>query len=413
MKNGWTGGQYSLYRAIFGSYLFFHFAGLLPWSRELFSSQGVLPKASDSPLIHLFPNILGVLDGPSFVQSLVVLAAVLSVVFAVGYHDRVASLGLWYLGACFLGRNPLIANPALPYIGWLLLAHAFLPSAPFGSWAARGRIDPRGAWTMPNSIYLCAWILMALGYTYSGCVKLDSPSWVDGTALRRVLENPLARPGFLRMWLLSWPPIILRAGTWGGLGLELLFAPLALFRRMRPWIWCAMVALHLGLFALVSFPDLTAGMIILHLFTFNPSWISGEVAGRGEELFYDGYCGLCHDAVRFVLAEDSTGKTFRFTPLQGETFAARVPAERRAGLPDSIVVLTDDGSLLVRSAAFLHILRRLGGGWAVMASVLGVIPRGLRDLAYDLVARIRYRVFGRRDDVCPIVPPDLRARFDP
>jgi predicted DCC family thiol-disulfide oxidoreductase YuxK len=48
-----------------------------------------------------------------------------------------------------------------------------------------------------------------------------------------------------------------------------------------------------------------------------------------------------------------------------------------------------------------------------MAAFMAVIPRLLRDVVYDLVARIRYRVFGRRDDLCPVVPPDLRARFDP
>src|SRR5208282_2216789 len=111
------------------------------------------------------------------------------------------------------------------------------------------------------------------------------------------------------------PPAILRAFTWGALALELLFAPLALFRRIRPWIWCAMVSLHVGLFALVSFPDLTAGMIILHLFTFNPSWVPVADARRTEELFYDGYCGLCHRAVRFILAEDTTGTAFRFAAL--------------------------------------------------------------------------------------------------
>jgi predicted DCC family thiol-disulfide oxidoreductase YuxK len=139
----------------------------------------------------------------------------------------------------------------------------------------------------------------------------------------------------------------------------------------------------------------------------------GQETQGAEYLFYDGHCGLCHRAVKFVLKHDRSGRTFRFAPLQGATFAARVAMERRAGLPDSVVVQTRDGALLVRSNAFLHILRRLGGGWAVLAALLGVIPRGLRDLVYDLVARIRYRVFGRRDDVCPIVPPELRARFDP
>ncbi|HXN28797.1 MAG TPA: DCC1-like thiol-disulfide oxidoreductase family protein [Candidatus Acidoferrales bacterium] len=266
---------------------------------------------------------------------------------------------------------------------------------------------------MTQSIFLSAWILMALGYSYSGVMKLNSPSWVDGTALARVLENPLARPGFLRIWLRSFPPDVLRVFTWGALALELLFAPLALFRRVRPWIWCAMVSLHLGLFALVSFPDLTAGMIILHLFTFNPSWVPVVGLGRTEELFYDGHCGLCQRAVRFILAEDTSGTAFRFAPLQGETFLARVAEEPREGLPDSVVVLQPNGELLLRSTAFLHIFRRLGGGWRVLAAVLSVLPRGLRDFVYDFVARIRYRVFGRREDLCPIVPAELRARFDP
>ena len=132
-----------------------------------------------------------------------------------------------------------------------------------------------------------------------------------------------------------------------------------------------------------------------------------------ELLFYDGHCGLCHRAVKFVLKHDRSGKAFRFAPLQGSTFQSRVFPEQRAALPDSIVVLTDTGSLLVRSDAFIHILRRLGGGWRFLAGIVDVIPRSLRDLAYDFIARVRYRVFGKRDDLCPIVPADLRARFDP
>jgi predicted DCC family thiol-disulfide oxidoreductase YuxK len=132
-----------------------------------------------------------------------------------------------------------------------------------------------------------------------------------------------------------------------------------------------------------------------------------------EILFYDGHCGLCHRAVKFVLKHDRTGEAFRFAPLQGESFGALVPAAEREALPDSIVVRTTEGALLVRSAAFLHILRRLGWGWRVLAAILAVVPRVLRDAAYDFVARVRYRIFGRRDDVCPLVPAELRKRFEP
>lgn len=130
-------------------------------------------------------------------------------------------------------------------------------------------------------------------------------------------------------------------------------------------------------------------------------------------LFYDGHCALCHRSVKFVLKHDRSGKLFRFAPLQGATFETCVPAEKRAGIPDSVIVLTNEGELLTRSNAFLHVLRRLGGGWRIMAGALGVIPRPLRDAAYDFIARVRYRVFGKREDSCPVIAPDLRARFDP
>jgi predicted DCC family thiol-disulfide oxidoreductase YuxK len=131
-----------------------------------------------------------------------------------------------------------------------------------------------------------------------------------------------------------------------------------------------------------------------------------------DMLFYDGYCGLCHRTVQFVLREDREGKAFRFAPLQGETFKKSISSTVRETLPDSVVVRDADGNLYVRSEAFLRILRRLGGGWKVLAAVLRVVPRGLRDVVYDFVARLRFRIFGRREDLCPVMPAELRARFD-
>jgi predicted DCC family thiol-disulfide oxidoreductase YuxK len=139
----------------------------------------------------------------------------------------------------------------------------------------------------------------------------------------------------------------------------------------------------------------------------------GESAPGPELLFYDGACGLCHRSVRFVAAADRSG-LFRFAPLAGETFRAAVGPERRAGLPDSIVVRrADDGALLVRSDAVLHVLHRLGGGWRALAALLRLAPRPLRDAAYDFVARRRARWFAPPADACPVVPPHLRARFAP
>jgi predicted DCC family thiol-disulfide oxidoreductase YuxK len=131
-----------------------------------------------------------------------------------------------------------------------------------------------------------------------------------------------------------------------------------------------------------------------------------------DHVFYDGECGFCHESVRFLAGRDRGG-AFRYAPLGGPTFLARVPAQRRAALPDSLVVHCADGRLLVRSDAALHCLHRLGGGWRAFAAVVRAVPRGLRDAGYDAFARSRRRWFARPGDACPIPSGALRARLDP
>ena len=411
-RDAFTGGQYSLFRVFLGVYLLVHFAMLLPWGAELFSNEGVLPDAALSPVLYAFPNVLALSDGPAFVTALLAIGVVASALLALGWRDRLAALVLWYLWASLFGRNPLISNPGLPYVGLLLVVHALLPSAAYGSLAARGRVDPAGDWRMDRRLFAVVWVLMAVGYTYSGATKLVSPSWVDGTAIARVLENPLARPGGLNDLILALPEGALKLLTWGALGIELLFAPLALVRRLRPWLHVSMLAMHLSLIALIDFADLSLGMVALHLFTFDPRWVRprGGV-GEPERIFYDGTCGLCHGFVRFVLSED-TAPAFRFATLQGEAFEKAVSKEERAEIPDSVVVQTRDGRLLLRSSAVVHVLGRLGGAWRILGALLALVPRPLRDLGYDGVATVRHRIFARPKDACPMMPRELVDRFE-
>lgn len=137
-----------------------------------------------------------------------------------------------------------------------------------------------------------------------------------------------------------------------------------------------------------------------------------KITGKPELVFYDGDCGLCHHAVIFLLARDRDGSRFRFAPLHGAAFDRHVPAEQQVGLPDSIVLLTQDGSVLVRSDAALHAGARLGGIWRPLATIARFAPRFLRDAVYDFIARIRHRLFRRPKQACPLIPPELRDRFD-
>ena len=244
MRNSWTGGQYSIFRALFGIYLLVHFVHLAPWAWELFSSDGMLAEAERSPCCGCSRTFSALWMRRHFVLAITILAALASLFLAAGVGDRWAAFFLWFVLACLYGRNPLIANPSLPYVGWMLLAHLFIPKAPYGSLAAKGRPDPGGGWRFPSLVFLAAWIVLALSYSYSGYSKLLSPSWVSGDAVAYVLGNPLARDYFLRDFFLWLPPILVQIVTWGILYVELLFAPAraACAGRVRrcgaPCSWC-------------------------------------------------------------------------------------------------------------------------------------------------------------------------------
>jgi predicted DCC family thiol-disulfide oxidoreductase YuxK len=126
-------------------------------------------------------------------------------------------------------------------------------------------------------------------------------------------------------------------------------------------------------------------------------------------VFFDGVCGLCDRAVRFLLRHDRRDR-LRFAALQGET-ARRLlpPLGGQVDDLDTMYVLTRDGRLLRRSRAILFAGAALGGGWSLLA-LLRIIPAPLLDLLYRFVSRVRYRIFGRFD-VCQVPTPEDRARF--
>jgi predicted DCC family thiol-disulfide oxidoreductase YuxK len=421
VTNAWTGGQYSIFRAFFGATLFVHFIECVFFGTQLLSNAGPLANASASPLYPLIPNILFVWDSPAAVTMLIAIGAVASIALLIGWRDRIAALVLWVVWACLFIRSPLISNPDLPIVGLLLLVHAVLPARPFGSWDARGRLDPDSGWRMQPAIYTIVWIVMALGYSYTGVTKLLSPSWIDGSALAYILDNSLTRPVFLQEILSSMPSTLIRMAAWGLLIVELLFAPLALIRRVRPWLWLSLFVMHLGLMSIVEFVDLSTGMILLHFFTFDPAWVTARVPARRKGashtfVFYDGTCGLCHRTVRFLLAEDAAGLRFRFAPLDSDAFRAasaqsKSGFERSASIPDSVLVQPPGEAMLTRTEGALEIGQQLGGLWRLLAIVVGWIPLTILNTGYDFIARNRHHLFTRPDDVCPILPAHLRDRF--
>ena len=125
-------------------------------------------------------------------------------------------------------------------------------------------------------------------------------------------------------------------------------------------------------------------------------------------LLFDGVCNLCNGLVRFIIKRDKEGK-FKFTSLQSE------PGQQlleRFGLSknefESFVLIWGDQYYL-KSTAALKTLRELGGPWKIFYVFIW-IPRPLRDFLYDIIAKSRYKVFGKRE-TCMIPTPESNARF--
>lgn len=131
------------------------------------------------------------------------------------------------------------------------------------------------------------------------------------------------------------------------------------------------------------------------------------LAEHGLILLYDGVCALCNRTVNWILRHDAGG-SMRFAPL--DSAVGREALRRLPGLAgvDSVILLHREGGW-VKSTAVLEIARYVGGAWSV-ALVGYLLPRALRDWMYDVVARHRYRVFGRYAS-CPLPAPEQRPRF--
>lgn len=269
---------------------------------------------------------------------------------------------------------------------------------------------------------------LAAALTGAGLALLGARTqdpWTFGLALTLLMRVPPRRelglgpaPFFGFTWLLL-AAASAASGVWHWREaahvfavFEFVCAALAFAPPLRPAVWSAACVAQAG-WALAGrgLPPESAPLLLL-AFAFDPAWIRARRPAAPHTVYYDGACGLCHASVRLLLREDRDGAAFRYAPLQGGRFARAVPAATRATLPDSIVLQTADGRLRARSAALLEMGAALGGLWRLLAAFARLVPRPLRDAAYDGVARVRGRLFRKPDALCPLLPPDWARRFD-
>jgi predicted DCC family thiol-disulfide oxidoreductase YuxK len=143
-----------------------------------------------------------------------------------------------------------------------------------------------------------------------------------------------------------------------------------------------------------------------------------QIEGR-DLVLYDGVCALCNGVVRYLLRTDKQDR-FRFIPQEtplAEAILRRLPAEMRPvetrpaeGVILVTAALTASERTYRRSDAVSEALRLIGGPLSPLGWLLRLVPRGLQEFGYGLIARYRYRLFGRYS-TCPIPTAEQRAKI--
>ncbi|RDW19594.1 thiol-disulfide oxidoreductase [Oceanobacillus arenosus] len=124
-------------------------------------------------------------------------------------------------------------------------------------------------------------------------------------------------------------------------------------------------------------------------------------------ILFDGVCNFCSSSVNFIIERDKRA-IFKFGSLQSELGEM---LKNKAGLPEDTdsIILIENGKAYDKSTAALRISKELDGLWRLFY-VFIIVPKPLRDIAYNILARNRYKWFGQMDQ-CMIPSREIRDRF--
>jgi len=125
-------------------------------------------------------------------------------------------------------------------------------------------------------------------------------------------------------------------------------------------------------------------------------------------VMFDGVCNLCNSSVQFIIRHDPSGK-FAFASLQSPVAEKLLMGYNLQHRDLYSILLLKNGILYDRSDAIVEIASDLSGLWSGLR-IFKFVPKILRDSVYKLIAKNRYKLFGKRDS-CLMPTPDLRARF--
>lgn len=277
-------------------------------------------------------------------------------------------------------------------------------------------------------------LVTAIAYFISGVAKLSGDlawDWLSGEAMRSQIAVDSLRKNvmgeetsllFDSLYAHSWLFLIIGILTI----LVELGAPFIAHKKRLIYTWVLLAFLmHWGVFFMmgIRFYHHMAGIVFLPFLEPEKWWryltkkfirkkntYSGIYAAKKKEpsiILFDGACNFCNNAVQFILNRDPNGK-FHFASLQSET-GLQLLDRYKASADLSTIVLIENSRLYFRSSAVLRIAGGLQSPWKCLYPLL-IIPSAIRDMAYNFIAKRRYRWFGKKT-ICEIPGQNIKVRF--
>ncbi|MCH1430500.1 MAG: DUF393 domain-containing protein [Chlamydiales bacterium] len=264
------------------------------------------------------------------------------------------------------------------------------PDSPHLSWNNRNNIDPQGNWNLSQ------WSSRL--FTYSATLPLALPltSLLFPSYYLETFQVPLFFPShlvlqsafcLLSVYLLTCYLIKVK--------------PVLHFYLFSAWLVLFIIGAttHTGLYS--NFISLS----IIYLACSQHHYPQEKLT-----LFYDGQCGLCHGAVRFLLAEAQLGSIL-FTPQQ-DPYYQKKQEQLNSPLPDSIIAQKEGSDeLLSKSSALILTTPYMNPCWQFLAFLLSFIPRLILDKAYDYIAKWRKSLLPTPNTLCPLTPAKYKFLF--
>jgi predicted DCC family thiol-disulfide oxidoreductase YuxK len=125
-------------------------------------------------------------------------------------------------------------------------------------------------------------------------------------------------------------------------------------------------------------------------------------------ILFDGVCNLCNGAINFIIARDPKDR-YRFAALESDIGQELLKRHEIDSETIDSIVLIRDNEAFTKAGAALRIAGGMSGAWPALG-VFRIIPRFIADAVYDLIARNRYRWFGKKES-CMIPTPELKRKF--